>query len=144
MKLRGLTFNLRNAVPASERRDNPSIPQSTEDVNAFGMVWMAKFIATESHHDFMITFPSLTGIDLDHDEFHALQLVCKNIMDENKHLHISTFEEEDNPKIPKDPKNKKEIEHMTPENKQLILEIDNSGLIDCTVPWLHMLKKDLQ
>ena len=33
---------------------------------------------------------------------------------------------------------------MTPENKQLILEIDNSSLIDCTVRWLNMLDKDLQ
>ena len=33
---------------------------------------------------------------------------------------------------------------MTPENKQLILEIDNSSLIDCTVQWLNMLDKDLQ
>ena len=33
---------------------------------------------------------------------------------------------------------------MTPVNKQLILEIDNSSLIDCTVQWLNMLDKDLQ
>ena len=65
-------------------------------------------------------------------------------MDENQHIHLSTFEEEDNPKIPRDPENKREIENMTPENKQLILEIDNSRLIDCTVQWLKMLDKDLQ
>ena len=33
---------------------------------------------------------------------------------------------------------------MTPENKQLLLEIDKSSLVDCTVQWLHMLDKDLQ
>ena len=33
---------------------------------------------------------------------------------------------------------------MTPVNKQLILEIDNSSLIDCTVQWLNMPDKDLQ
>ena len=33
---------------------------------------------------------------------------------------------------------------MTPESKQLILEIDNSSLIDCTVQWLDMPDKDLQ
>ena len=33
---------------------------------------------------------------------------------------------------------------MTPENKQLILKIDNSALIDCTVQWMNMLSKDLQ
>ena len=144
LKLREWVFNLRTAIPASERRDNPNIPQSVEEANALGMVSFAEFIATESHHDFMIAFPNVTGTDLDHDEFHAMKLVCKRIMDENQHIHISTFEEEDNPKSPKDPKNKKEIEHMTPENKQLILEIDNSSLIDCTVQWLNMLDKDLQ
>ena len=144
LKLREWVFNLRNAIPASERRDNPNIPQSVEDVNTFGMVWFAECIATESHHDFMIAFPTLTGADLDHDEFHAMKLVCKRIMDENQHIHISTLGEEDNPKIPKDPQNKKEIEPLTPENKQLILEIDNSSLIDCTVQRLKMPDKDLQ
>ena len=52
VKLREWTFNLRNAVPASERRDNPTIPQSVEDVKTFGMVRTAKLIATESH-DYM-------------------------------------------------------------------------------------------
>ena len=33
---------------------------------------------------------------------------------------------------------------MTPENKQFILEIDNSGLIDCTLQWLNMLNNHLQ
>ena len=137
-------FNLRHAVPAAERKDNPNIPHSVEDVNTFGMFWFAEFTATESHHDFMITFPNMTDTELDHDEFHEMKLVCKRTMDENQHIHLSTSEEEDNPKIPRDPKNKKEIEHMTPENIQLTLEIDNSSLIDCTVQWLNMLDKDLQ
>ena len=75
----------------------------------------------------------MTGTDLDHDEFHEMRLVCTRIMDENKHIRPSTFEEEDNPRILVDPKNKKEIEHMTPENKQPIFEIDNSSFIDCTL-----------
>ena len=33
---------------------------------------------------------------------------------------------------------------MTPENKQFILETDNSALIDCTVQWMNLLDKDLQ
>ena len=75
MKLREWVFNLRNAIPASERRGNPNIPQSVEDGNTFGMVWFAEFIATESHHDFMITCPNMTGTELDHDEFHDMKLV---------------------------------------------------------------------
>ena len=73
-----------------------------------------------------------------------MKLKCKRSVDENEHIHITTFEEEDSPDIPKDPKNKKEIEHMTAENKHLILETDNSALIDCTVQWMNMLDKDLQ
>ena len=41
-----------------------------------------------------------------------------------------TFLEEANPELPPDPENKKEIEHMTPENKHLILETDSAILID--------------
>ena len=44
LKLRELVFNLRNAIPASERIDNPNIPQSVEDVNTFGLVWFAEFL----------------------------------------------------------------------------------------------------
>ena len=33
---------------------------------------------------------------------------------------------------------------MTPENKHIILETDNSALIDCTVQWMNMLNEDLQ
>ena len=33
---------------------------------------------------------------------------------------------------------------MTPENKHIILETDNSVLIDCTVQWMNMLNEDLQ
>ena len=33
---------------------------------------------------------------------------------------------------------------MTPENKHLILETDDSALVDCTVQWMMMLNKDLQ
>ena len=86
----------------------------------------------------------MTDTVLNHHDFPEMQLKCTHIIDETEHIHITTFEEEDNPDIPKGPKNKKEIEHMTPENKQLILETDNSALIDCTVQWMNMLDKDLQ
>ena len=55
-----------------------------------------------------------------------------------------TFLEEDNLELPEDLESKKEIKHMTPENKHLILETDNSALIDCTVQWMNMLNEDLQ
>ena len=102
-------------IPAQERQDR-HLPQTVEDVNAFGMVWFVEVMATEFHHDFMMTNPIMTDTDLGHDEFHEMQLKCKHIIDENEHIHISTFEEEDSPDIPRDPMNKKEVEHMTPEN----------------------------
>ena len=67
------------------------------------------------------------------------RLSCKRIKKENEHITLTSFEEEDNPEIPEDPENKKEIEHMTPENKHIILETDNSALIACTVQWMNML-----
>ena len=143
MKIRQWVFNMSNILSAEEREER-RLPQSPEEVNAFGMVWFVEFISTQPDSDFMKANPTMTSTDLDHEEFHDMQLKCKRIRGENEHIHISTFEEEDNPDIPKDPNNKKEIEHMTPENKQLILEIDNSALIDCTVPWMNMLNKDLQ
>ena len=108
------------------------------------MVWFVEVMATEPHQDFMKSYPAMTFTNLHHGEFHNMQLKCRRIMAENEHIHITTFEEEDDPEIPKDPKNKKEIEHMTPENKQLILEIDNSALIDCPVQWMTLLNQDLQ
>ena len=65
-------------------------------------------------------------------------------MAENKQITPLSFEEEDNPDSPEDPESKKEIEQLTPENKHIILETDNSVLIDCTVQWMNMLNEDLQ
>ena len=86
----------------------------------------------------------MTQINVDHDTFHSIQLACKRIMAENESITFTTFLEEVNPEIPPDPENKKELEHMTPENKHLILETENSPLIDCTVQWMNMLNADLQ
>ena len=92
----------------------------------------------------MQTYPAMTRTNVDPDAFHSIQLACKRVKDENESIQISTFDDDANPEIPHDPENKKEIEHMTPENKQLILETDNAVLIDCTVQWMNMLNNDLQ
>ena len=55
--------------PASEK--NLNTPRSVEDVNTCGLV----LVATEPPHDRMLTFPNLTGTDMDHGEFHAMKLV---------------------------------------------------------------------
>ena len=48
--------------------------------------------------NFMKAYPTMTRTHVDHEEFHEIQLKCKSIMEENVHIHISTFEEEDNQK----------------------------------------------
>ena len=101
-------------------------------------------IATDTHSSFMHNYPRFTRTNVDPDTFHDIQVACKRIRKENEHISIMTFLEEANPKLPPDPENKKEIEHVTPENKDLILETDNAVLIDCTVQWMNMLSEDLQ
>ena len=86
----------------------------------------------------------MTRTEVDPDTFHSIQSSCKRVMKKNEHITIDSFQEEDNPEIPEDPEKKKEIEHMTPENKHIILETDSSVLIDCTVQWMNMLNEDLQ
>ena len=120
VKIRQWVFNMGNILSA-EDREGRRLPQSVEEAGTFGMMWFVEFMSTESHSDFMKAYPSLTFTDMDPDEFHDMQLKCKRIMEENEHIHITTFEEEEeNPELPKDPMDKKEIEHMTPGNKQLI------------------------
>ena len=92
----------------------------------------------------MHNYPIFTHTNLDPDTFRDIQLACKRVKQENEHISILTFLEESDPELPPDPENKKEIEHMTPENKHLILETDNAVLIDCTVQWMNMHNKDLQ
>ena len=55
--------------------------------------------------------------------FTQVQLSCKRIKEDNEHITLTSFEEEDNPEIPEDPQDKKEIEHMTPENKHIIWKL---------------------
>ena len=74
-------------------------------------------LAVETHKGFVAIYPQMTRTPVDPDTFHAIQLSCKRIKKENEHITIDSFLEEDNPEIPEDPENKKEIEHMTPENK---------------------------
>ena len=62
------------------------------------MVWFVELVASMTSSNFMKAYPTMTRTDVDHEEFHEIQLKCKSIMEENVHIHISTFEEEDNQK----------------------------------------------
>ena len=141
--IRQWCFDLTRAIPAEDREDH-NLPTSVEEVSTMQMAMFTEVIAVETHSSFMQTYPTLTRTNVDPDTFHSIQLACKRVKEEKKNISIMTFLEEANPELPPDPENKKEIEHMTPENKHLILETDNAVLIDCTVQWMNMLNQDLQ
>ena len=142
-QLREWVFNLTSGLSEQERREQ-RLPLTPDDVSTMAISMFMEVLAVETHQSFLISYPQMTGTEVDPDTFHSIQLSCKRIKAENEHITIDSFEEEDNPEIPEDPENKKEIEHMSPENKHIILETDNSVLIDCTVQWMNMLKDDLQ
>ena len=141
--IRQWRFDLTRAIPAADREEG-DLPTRAEEVSTMRMSMFMEVIALETHSGFMQTYPAMTRTNVDPDTFHSIQLACKRVKDENESIQISTFDDDANPEIPPDPENKKEIEHMTPENKQLILETDNAVLIDCTVQWMNMLNNDLQ
>ena len=80
----------------------------------------------------MHSFPARSETTVDHDEFHEMQLVCKRGKDKHEDMRLENFEEDDTPELPKDPEGQKKVEKMTPENKQIILEIGS-------VVWLTVL-----
>ena len=94
-----------------------------DDAGTVATAMFIEVIALETHQGLMASYPPFTSTDVDPDTFHSIQLSCKRIKAENGHITIMSFEEEDNPEIPEDPDDKKEIEHMTPENKHIIWKL---------------------
>ena len=78
-----------------------------------------------------------------------LHLSLKEILDNNKHVKVSNFEDveepelaDDNPETPLprpelhtnvDPEFKNSVEHLSRENKHIILETDDDDLVECTI-----------
>ena len=143
LQLQQWVFNLTSGLSEEERREQ-RLPKTPDDVSTMAISMFMEVLALETHQGFMSAYPQFTRTDVDHDTFHSIQLSCKRIKKEQEHITITSFEEEDNPEIPEDPESKTEIEHLTPENKHIVLETDNSVLIDCTVQWMNMLNDDLQ
>ena len=123
--------------------DPAPVPRSLEDMNTFQIAMMVDFVADATHQEFHMSFPVLTGLQVSHEDFHELHVVCNDHVRKNSHISVKTFENEDDPQIPVNPHGK-DMEFMIPEDKHIILEGDNSKLVDCTVTWLNMLNKDLQ
>ena len=88
-----------------ERRDR-GLPVTPDDVNTMATAMFIEVIAIESHRDFMSTYPQSTNTDVDPDTFHSIQLSCRRTKEENEHITITSFEE-DNLEIPEDPQDKK-------------------------------------
>ena len=128
-QLRDWVFNLSSGLSEQERREQ-HLPVTPDDVSTMAIALFTEVLAIETHRGFMASYPQMTRTEVDPDTFHSIQLSCKRIQKENGHITIDSFQEEDNPEIPEDPEGTKETEHMTPENKHIILETDNSVLID--------------
>ena len=108
LQLRQWVFNMTSGLSEQERRDR-GLPVTPEDVNTMATATFIDVIAVEPHSQFMSMYPVLTDTDVDPDTFHSIQLSCKRIKEENGHISLTSFEEEDNPEIPEDPQDKKEI-----------------------------------
>ena len=114
-------------------QDDPRpVPRSLEEINTFQLAMMVEFVADASHQEFHMSFPVLTGLQVSIEEFHELHVVCKDIVRQKSHISVKTFETEDDPQLPVNPHGK-DMEYMIPEDKHIILEGDNSKLVDCTV-----------
>ena len=126
-----------------EEDEGIPIPRRLEDINTFQTAMMIDVIAEANHTEFTMSYRALTGVDVSLETFHEMHVVCKHLRDKNAHILIKTFETEDDPQLPVNPRGK-DMEYMIPEDKHIILEGDNSKLVDCTVTWLNMMNKDLQ
>ena len=125
-----------------EDEDAP-VPRSMEDINTFQTAMMIDVVADANHQEFTMAYRALTGVQVTMEQFHELRVVCEYLRKKNAHISITTFETEDDPQLPVNPHGK-DMEYTIPEDKHIILEGDNSKLVDCTVTWLNMLNKDLQ
>ena len=126
-----------------EEDEGIPVPRRLEDINTFQTAMMIDVIAEANHTEFTMSYRALTGVDVSLETFHEMHVVCKHLRDKNAHISIKTFETEDDPQLPVNPRGK-DMEYMIPEDKHIILEGDNSKLVDCTVTWLNMMNKDLQ
>ena len=116
LQLRQWVFNLTSGLSEQDRREQ-HLPVTPDDVSTMAISMFMEVLAIETHQGFMSAYPQFTRTEVDPDTFHSIQLSCKRIKKENGHITRTSFEEEDNPEIPEDPENKKEIEHMTPEEQ---------------------------
>lgn len=150
-QLRMCAFNSRNVLGA-EDRDPERDHQTPDQVSSFGTVFMMERTSFETHSPLMEHVPEMTQTPISYGSCHELCLDVK-VLEENRHIKVAEFEEEDEPEMPEgprddrapgDPEYKGAVEHLAPENKHLIPETDDNSLIECAVQWLNMYDKDLQ
>jgi hypothetical protein len=150
-QLRMCAFNSRNVLGA-EDRDPERDHQTPDQVSSFGTVFMMERTSFETHSPLMEHVPEMTQTPISYGSCHELCLDDK-VLEENRHIKVAEFEEEDEPEMPEgprddrapgDPEYKGAVEHLAPENKHLIPETDDNSLIECAVQWLNMYDKDLQ
>ena len=122
------------------------------DLSYISLEMMMEFLAQESFHSFMNLYGPGIQFPVEYDDYHALHMSMKAVLENNRHIKPSgpsNFEDieepelaDDNPETPllrpevqtnADPEFKNSVEHLSRENKHLILEADDDDLVECTI-----------
>ena len=131
------------AIGQLQKDDSITVPHSPDDVSSFQLVYMVNLIAATTYQEFRETHSFMTETNVSPEEFHEIFVACNKVCERNHHVKVSHFAFEDEPGLPVNPRSK-DVEVLIPSNKHMILENDNSKLVDCTVAWMNMLNKDIQ
>ena len=117
-------------------------------------------LAFESFSNFMGVYAPLMNFNISYDDYHDLKLSLSTVLENNKNVTSDNFADveepdlvDDNPETllarPEgqdrgDPEYKGSVEHLSRENKNIILETDDDDLVECTLQWLRMCNKNVQ
>ena len=115
---------------------------------------MMEALASESFGDFMNIQRHQLQIEISHEDYHEFHLNLRKVFDDNQHITTRNFEDVEEPDLvdddpdtplprtddppPSDPRFKHSVEHLSRENKHIILETDEESLVEMTIKWLNM------
>ena len=135
-------------------------PLQRGDISYLSMLLMMEVLAFESFSNFMGVYAPLMNFNISYDDYHDLKLSLSTVLENNKNVTSDNFADveepdlvDDNPETllarPEgqdrgDPEYKGSVEHLSRENKNIILETDDDDLVECTLQWLRMCNKNVQ
>ena len=151
-----LTLSSQNVLRGDDLEGRP--PLQRGDISYTCMEMMVEFLAFESFNNFMTLYGPTMQFEVSYDDYHVLHLSPKEILENNRHIKVSNFEDveepdlaDDNPETPLpcpgvqtnvSPEYKDSVEHLSRESKHIILETDDDDLVECTIKWLNMCNKN--